>query len=151
MKNRMLMIVLTLLTAAVSWADVETSTNSEGVILNGHDAVAYFTEGKPVEGESRFATEHAGAVYHFSTTENRDAFLANPEHFAPVYGGYCAYGTSVGKKFAVDGKAFKIVDDRLYVNKNLKVFETWVKDVPGNIVKANREWPRIRNTPAEDL
>ena len=151
MKKRILMLVLVLLTAAASWAGVETSTNSDGVILNGHDAVAYFTEGKAVEGESRFSADHEGATYYFSNAENRDAFVADPESFEPAYGGYCAYGTSVGKKFDVDGKAFKIVDDQLYVNKSLKVYETWVKDVPGNIVKANGHWPTIRDIPAGDL
>lgn len=151
MKNPLLMIGLALLTASVSWAGVETSTNSDGVILNGYDAVAYFTEGEPVEGESGLAAEHDGATYYFSTAANRDMFLANPERFEPAYGGYCAYGASLGKKFAVDGKAFDIVDDRLYVNKNLKVYETWVKDVPGNIAKADRQWTTIRDTPAEDL
>ena len=151
MKNRMLMIALALLTATVGWAGVETSTNADGVILSGHDAVAYFTQGEAIEGSSSFSAEHNGASYYFSSAENRDAFVADPERFEPVYGGYCAYGASLGKKFAVDGKAFKIVDDRLYVNKNLKVRETWVKDVPGNITKADGHWPKIHDIAPDDL
>lgn len=151
MKNILLAIALVLLTAAVSWAGVDTSTNSDGVILNGYDAVAYFTEGKPVAGKSQFTAEHEGATFQFSTAANRDAFVAEPGKFAPAYGGFCAYGASLGKKFAVDGKAFEIVDGVLYVNKNIKVYKTWSKDIPGNVAKANQEWPKIKSVPAGDL
>ena len=56
-----------------------------------------------------------------------------------------------GKKFEIDGKAFKIVDGKLYVNKNLKVAKEWVKDIPGHITEADAYWPRVENTPASEL
>jgi len=153
MKNRASVLFATLLAlaAATSWAGVAVSTNSEGVILNGYDAVSYFTLSKAVPGDRGITAEHDGATYRFSTTANRDTFLANPDRFVPAYGGHCAYGASLGKKFAVDGTAFEIVDGVLYVNKNLKVYKTWKKDIPENITKADRQWPGIRDTPADEL
>ncbi|MFK8029375.1 MAG: hypothetical protein AB8G18_03985 [Gammaproteobacteria bacterium] len=62
-----------------------------------------------------------------------------------------ALGTSFGKKFQVDGKAFRIVEGRLYVNKNLKVYKSWKKDIPNNIVKAEGQWPVIQDIPASEL
>lgn len=132
-------------------AGVETSTDANDVILAGHDAVAYFTQGEPVLGSTEFTAQHAGAVYRFASAKNRDLFQANPEKYAPAYGGYCALGTSFGKKFEVDGKAFEIVEGRLYVNKNLSVYKSWKKDIPGNIVKAEGRWPQIRDVAARDL
>ena len=143
--------IAALLFTATVMAGVDTETDSNDVILAGHDAVAYFTENKPVLGKSEFTASYGGAIYRFSTAANRDAFRADPARYAPVYGGYCALGTSFGKKFEVDGKAFRIVNDRLYVNKNLSVYETWVKDVPGNIKKADGHWPTIKDVPAADL
>ncbi len=139
------------LAAAHAFAGVETSTDANDVILAGHDAVAYFTQGEPVLGTAEFTAQYAGAVYRFASAENRSAFQANPQRYAPAYGGYCAFGTALGKKFAVDGRAFEIVEGRLYVNKNLSVYETWKKDIPGNIVKAEGQWPSIRDAAPASL
>ena len=148
---RTLFRALLLVASTNAFAGVETATDDNDVILAGHDAVAYFTDGRPVLGSERFTAQHDGAVYRFASAKNRDSFRASPEKYAPAYGGYCTLGTSFGKKFEVDGKAFRIVEGRLYVNKNLEVYETWKKDIPGNIVKAEGRWPQIRGVAAGDL
>ncbi len=140
-----------LIASLSAWGGVETATDNNDVILASHDAVAYFTEGKPVAGSERYTAQHDGAVYRFSSASNRDLFRANPEKYAPAYGGYCALGTSFGKKFYVDGKAFEIVEGRLYVNKNIDVYKTWKKDIPNNIVKAEGNWPAIKAVSADSL
>ena len=150
--TRRLAAGLFLLGAAFSAsADVATATDGNDVILAGHDAVAYFTEGRPVLGSAEYTAVYEGAVYRFSSAGNRDRFRANPARYAPAYGGYCALGTAFGKKFEVDGKAFQVVEGRLYVNKNLDVYETWRKAIPDNIVKAEGNWPTIRDVPADKL
>ena len=118
------------LTTTFAFAGVETATDANDVILAGHDAVAYFTDNKAVQGSAEFTAQHDGAVYRFSTAENRDTFRANPNKYAPAYGGYCAFGAALGKKFDVDGKAFEVVEGRLYVNKNKKVYKRWSQDIP---------------------
>ena len=140
-----------ILLANAAFGGVETGTDDNDVILAGHDAVAYFTENRPVLGKAEFTTVYEGAIYRFSSAANRDAFKSNPAKYAPAYGGYCALGTSFGKKFQVDGKAFEVVDGQLYVNKNLDVYKTWVKDIPGNIEKADGHWPRIKDVAAAEL
>ena len=142
---------LALLLASLANAGVETSTDDNDVILAGHDAVAYFTDSKPVLGSSEYTAQYQGAIYRFSSESNRALFNANPEKYAPAYGGYCALGTSFGKKFEVDGKAFEIVDGQLYVNKNRKIYQTWKTDITGNLVKSDANWPTIVNTAAKDL
>ena len=137
--------------STIATAGVETSTDANDIILAGHDAVAYFTENKPVVGSERFTAQHDGAVYRFASAANRDQFRANPHKYAPAYGGYCAFGAALGKKFDVDGKAFKVVEGRLYVNKDLDVMKTWNKDIPGNIVKAEGRWPQISEIAPDKL
>ena len=137
--------------ASVALAGIDTSTNDNDVILNGYDAVAYFTEGKAVKGSQQYTATHGGAIYRFASKKNRNLFQKTPAKYAPVYGGYCAYGASIGKKFAVNGKAFEVVNGKLYVNKDESVYKTWKKDVPGNIRKANENWPRIRDKHPKDL
>ena len=147
---RTLSLAALLLSSSV-FAGVDTETDGNDVILAGHDAVAYFTENQPVEGSAEYTASYNGAIYRFASAGNRDTFKANPGKYAPVYGGYCALGTSFGKKFEVDGKAFEIVDGKLYVNKNLSVYETWKQDIPGNISEADGYWPEIRDIAADAL
>ena len=150
-RNANLLAAAALLFTTSVFAGTETETDNNGVILAGHDAVAYFTENKPVVGSAEFTTVYDGAIYRFASAKNRDTFNASPAKYAPAYGGYCALGTSFGKKFEVDGKAFRIVDGQLYVNKNLEVYEIWKKDISGNVVKADGFWPEIRDVEAGDL
>ena len=132
-------------------ADVDTYADSNDVTLAGHDAVAYFTQNQAVEGSANYSAVHDGAIFYFSSKKNRNTFNANPAKYAPQYGGFCAYGASLGKKFEVDGKAFEVVDGKLYVNKNLDVYEVWVEDKDENIVEANQHWPEIKAIAANDL
>ena len=129
----------------------DTETDHNDVILAGHDVVAYFTEGKPVEGRADITAVYNDAIYRFSSEANRDRFREAPGQYAPQYGGFCAYGMTFGKKFEVDGKAFEIVDGKLFVNKNLKVYEAWAEDVPKHIAEAESHWPQVEQTPAADL
>lgn len=142
---------IALIIGALAHAGPDTETDINDVILAGHDAVAYFTEGKPVQGSARFTSSYNGAVYRFNNADNRDLFNQSPERYAPQYGGFCAYGMTFGKKFEIDGKAFEIVDGKLFVNKNLNVYKTWKKDIPMHIQQADGQWPTVRNTPASEL
>lgn len=135
----------------LSFAANNSEVDANGVILAGHDAVAYFTQNAAVEGKAKYTAVHNGAIYRFSSSANRDTFGANPGKYAPQYGGFCAYGAALGKKFDIDGKAFEVVDGKLYVNKNLDVYETWVEDKADNIDQADKQWTSIENVAADDL
>lgn len=87
---------------------------SEGVAISGYDAVAYFTEEKPVKGNKAYSVTYKDAIFLFSSTENRDVFQASPEKYLPQYGGYCAYGTASGYKAPIDPHAFTLDGGKLY-------------------------------------
>ena len=114
-----------------------------GTAIDGTDPVAYFTEGRPVEGSSKFTHDWNGATWRFSSAENRDLFAANPETYAPQYGGYCAWAVSQGYTASTDPDAWKIVDGKLYLNYNQSVQARWEGDIPGHISSANQNWPRV--------
>lgn len=137
--------------SAFASAGADTETDANNVILAGHDAVAYFTENKAVEGSAKFTASYNDAIYRFSSAKHRDMFKANPAKFAPQYGGFCAYGMTFGKKFEIDGKAFQVVDGKLFVNKNLSVYQEWKKEIPTNISEANDQWPTVKSVAASDL
>ena len=111
--------------------------------VSGYDTVAYFTEGKPVEGSDAHTYEWMGATWLFSSAENLERFMAEPERYAPQYGGYCAYAVSRGSTASTDPTAWKIVDDKLYLNYSHSVKAQWEEDIPGNIAKADANWPTL--------
>ena len=150
MKRLISTLILTLASFNLS-AGVDTGTDINDVILAGHDTVAYHLKGRPVEGDPAITAVYEGAIYRFANTRHRDLFVADPAKYAPAYGGYCALGTSFGKKFDVDGKAFEVVNGRLYVNKNREIYQTWRKEIPANIEKAEQHWPKIRDVDASKL
>ncbi|GAB4373198.1 MAG: hypothetical protein Kow00114_35090 [Kiloniellaceae bacterium] len=117
----------------------------DGYAVHGYDVVAYFTEGKPVPGNDRFTAEYDGATYRFASAAHRDAFAAAPARYAPQYGGFCAFGTAMGRKFDGDPTAWAIVDDKLYLNLNADVQSKWKQNVPGFLKGANNNWPIIRS------
>lgn len=59
-----------------------------GVAIKGYDTVAYHTEGRALKGKSKFSHKWNDAKWYFSSAENRDLFAADPERYAPQYGGY---------------------------------------------------------------
>ena len=122
-----------------------------GIAVHGYDTVAYFTQQKPVQGSAEFSVVHGGATYRFASAGNMKKFEANPDKFVPAYGGYCAFGVSVGAKFDGDPRYWKIVDGKLYLSLNKKIQDTWLKDVPGNIGKAEKSWMKIKHTDPEKL
>ncbi len=121
---------------------VYTGTFSN-LAVGGYDPVAYFTDGKPVEGSGDFEYEWNGATWHFANQANLDAFKADPEHYAPQYGGYCAWAVSQGYTASAVPEAWRIVNDKLYLNYSKGVQEKWSQDIPGNIDKANHNWPKV--------
>ncbi len=98
--------------------------------VGGYDPVAYFTEGKPVAGNSAITHQWKGATWRFASEKNRDLFKAEPAKYAPQYGGYCAWAVSQGYTAKGDPNHWKIVGGKLFLNYDAKVQRNWEKDIP---------------------
>lgn len=119
--------------------------NKEGAI-RGYDPVAYFTYGKAVKGNTQLTCSWSGSNWYFDSQKNLDAFKADPEKYAPQFGGYCAYGVSENHKSPTDPQAFTIVDGKLYLNYSPKVKELWMKNRDERIKQANSYWPLLNQS-----
>ena len=114
------------------------------VAIAGADPVAYFTDGKPVAGKPDIAHAWGGVTWRFASAANRDAFAAEPSRYAPQYGGFCAWAVSNNYTAKIDPDAWSIVDGRLYLNYDKSIQSRWTLDKPGNITKADANWPGIK-------
>ncbi len=110
------------------------------VAVQGYDPVAYFASGEPVKGDKAFEIEWNGATFRFSSAENRDLFIANPEAYAPQYGGYCAWAIAQGKFAKGDAQRWRIVDGKLYLNFSKGIQKKWDADIPGFIETGDIQW-----------
>jgi hypothetical protein len=107
------------------------------------DPVAYFVAGQATQGKPEFTAAWNGATWRFASAANRDRFVAAPTQFAPVYGGYCAFAVSHELVAKGDGKRWKIVDGKLYLNNNWVVHKLWQNDIPGNLSASEKHWPAV--------
>jgi YHS domain-containing protein len=123
-------------------AEVYTGIFSS-LAVGGYDAVAYFKENRPVQGKAEFTTQYKGVTWQFASADNLAAFKANPTAYAPQYGGYCAWAVSQGYTASGDPLVWNIVNGRLFLNYDKSVQATWSKDIPGHIVKADKNWPGV--------
>jgi YHS domain-containing protein len=157
-------VIAVILVAAVTWKPAPTSDDKAPInvttgltgtgsplALHGYDPVAYFEAGEPQRGDATYSAVHEGATYRFANEANESAFEDDPDGYVPRFGGYCAYGASVGKKFDGDPLVWKIVDDRLYLNLNPQIKAKWIEDVPGNIAAANEHWTEIEGKAPGEL
>ena len=141
----MLTMLVTL--AMMLFADgVEPVNTPKGdLAVRGYDVVAYFDQGKPVEGSADHAATWNGATWRFASGAAKEKFVAAPQKYAPQYGGYCAWAVSRNYTADADPEAWKIVDGKLYLNYNAKVQADWQKEIPENIRKADANWPKLLN------
>ena len=63
--------------------------------------------------------------------------------YLPQYGAYCAWAVANGYTASVSPYAWKIVDGKLYLNYNQSIQKRWEEDIPGNIAKADENWPKL--------
>lgn len=138
--------VLAILASQSLFAADEVNVTENDIAVSGYDTVAYFTAGKPTKGKTKYTATHDGAIYQFASSGNRDLFKADPEKYAPQYGGFCAFGVTVNRKFNGDPESWYIADGKLYLNLNKDVQKVWLGDVPGNIEQAEEIWPEIEGS-----
>jgi len=144
-----LMVVVTgavapLTSHAVKQTGGEYNTMYAGLGAKGYDVVAYFTKGKPVQGSAKHESVYGGVTWRFANADHREMFEANPEKYAPQYGGFCSWGAANGKLFDVDpANGWTIVDGKLYLNFNADLNKTFTKDAAKFIPKADKNWESL--------
>ena len=141
-RSFLMLFALIISTTAMALDPIYTGLFSSKAV-SGYDPVAYFTLGKPTEGESKYSYENQGATWYFASAENLASFKAAPEKYRPQFGGYCAWAVSQGYTASGDPNYWKIVDGKLYLNYDQSVQQKWEKSIPGFIESANKNWPGL--------
>jgi YHS domain-containing protein len=117
-----------------------------GLAISGFDPVGYFTEGRAIVGSSEFEAPSAGATWRFINEGNREAFLANPEVYTPVFGGYDPTGVARGVAAAGHPQVWLIVGERLYLFRNAQTRTLFAADPEHFLANAQSQWPMVVRT-----
>jgi hypothetical protein len=140
-------IIVTFIVGAIllAWpAATRSDEATDRLAIKGYDPVAYFTERRPVPGKPEFELPWDGARWRFASAGHRDLFHADPDRYAPQYGGFCALGVAFGQKVEIDPEAWTIVDGKLYLNASNDYREQWQEDQATHIADADKNWPAVR-------
>jgi YHS domain-containing protein len=158
MRRLLLASALSVLTMGAAQAG-EQYVDESGFALSGYDPVAYFDlkqvplgEKQPeaVPGKAGITADYNGAAWAFASEEHREKFLADPAKYAPAYDGHCAYGLAQGGKVPGNPNLWRIVDGKLYLNITPTIVGFWESDIPGNLTKAESNWPAKEAEAASD-
>lgn len=140
-------LVLLLLGGGVGFRPihVEPVGRQDDVAIKGYDTVAYFTEGRAVRGRAILQVRWQGARWYFSSPEHRRLFRANPERYAPAYGGYCAFCVSESGDAVTGGdpEVFLIHEQKLYLLQSEAVRRDWLKDPDAHAERAREVYARL--------
>jgi YHS domain-containing protein len=129
---------------AKSGPTTKVNVDSQGIILKGYDAVAYFKQGRPVKGNPSFERTYQGARYLFASSADQADFDKNPAKYAPRYGGFCSYGVTLGVLADLEGPdAFAVYKGKLYVCGNQGALKEFKTNMDSNIEKADTNWQML--------
>ncbi len=113
------------------------------IALQAYDPVAFHTEGKAIKGNPAILAECCGYKFAFSSEENKAAFEEQSEKYFPAYGGYCAFGISIGVLFPVEIDTWEIIEGRLVLQYTQEVKQMFEENKAENLRKANENWAKM--------
>jgi|RhiMetStandDraft_4_1073278.scaffolds.fasta_scaffold243549_1 hypothetical protein len=112
------------------------------VAIRGYDTVAYFTDGKATKGSSSFEYAWDDAKWRFASADHRDMFIADPDRYAPQFGGFCAGAITGGVLMPANPEAWVIVGGKLYMVAGSQAdLAEWKADAAENIKQGDKQWP----------
>jgi YHS domain-containing protein len=121
--------------------------NDDRLALKGYDPVAYFTEKRPMVGNSQYQYEWDGALYRFASAKHLDLFKADPDHYLPQYNNWCAASVAKGQKVYGNPEWWLVVDGRLYLFGKPIGPDLMSKDPAAMKNKADENWPKVSQLP----
>ena len=110
------------------------------LLLKGADVVAYFTQGRYVQGSPQFRSSYQGVDFRFASAEHKALFDKSPGQYLPQYGGYCANGLVYGIPWGGDADAWKMIDGKVYIFGGQGSMDAFMIDPKKNISLADRYW-----------
>jgi YHS domain-containing protein len=142
---------IAILSTTATYALAGDFFEDKGIALSSYDALSYFTSAPdPIPGVKELSYEYKGSKFYFITGAHLHTFAGDPEHYAPQYGGFDAYGVSQGRKVGAHPRIFAVVGGKLYLFSDTESRKNWKKDIPGNVARASEQWSEVSKLVAQN-
>ncbi|MEQ8625623.1 MAG: YHS domain-containing (seleno)protein [Fulvivirga sp.] len=144
------LIVATLLISTLGFAQnikANLNTDDSKIALQGYSPVSYLDLGIAQKGLKEYKSTYDGLAYYFTSEDQKESFETNPKKYLPQYGGFCAFGVSVGAKFRVDPNKFVVNNGKYYLflyDLEVDAQQLWLAGKHEELVqKANANWANL--------
>jgi YHS domain-containing protein len=109
-----------------------------------------FFIGNCIKGTDNYTVDYEDGKYLFSSKEDKDKFVENPENYAPQYGGFCAMAMTKGKDIRPNPKCFSIENGKLYFFPRiffglLNAKNQWLDDSENKRLSADKAWEKLNS------
>ena len=119
MKNlvKSILVVSAILVSTFTFAQDKKAykIDDSKIAVQGYSPVSYLDLGIAQVGLKEYKASYNGLNYYFTSQDQKKTFEANPTKYLPQYGGFCAFGVSVGAKFRVDPNKFLVKDGKYFL------------------------------------
>jgi hypothetical protein len=134
-------VLLLVVSGRAAAGDKPVATDGDHVAIQGYDPVAYFTDGKAIKGSSSYEYAWEDARWRFASAAHRQMFAADPDRYAPQFGGFCAGALTAGMLVPANPQTWAIVNGKLYMwAGGPDDIRAWKADAAANIDGANKNW-----------
>ena len=124
----------------LSWGMHKPFSQANHVAIKGFDPVSYFENSRADEGQESISYKWNDVNWQFNSQEHLEAFKANPEKYAPRFGGYCSFAVSKGFTATPDPKAWYIYEGRLHLFADENMKNNWVEQLPEVLEISEGKW-----------
>lgn len=113
-----------------------------GVMLEGHDAVAYFTRNAAVPGDPAMTSSLHGVTWRFASAAHKAQFERDPKKYMPQFGGFCSNGINYAVPWGGGGgpNTWRIYRGKLYVFGGQTSRDHFEVDTELNLRRAHHYW-----------
>lgn len=125
-------------------ADMAAHSEEKALALKGYDPVAYFVDQKASKGSEDISYVWDDSRWLFSSEENRNAFMQNPDRYKPQFDGHCVISVANGKTSVANPACFVIENERLYLLNTPRLVSLLETDLDSFVQRAEKKWPGIK-------
>ncbi len=128
--------------APIGTSDAVIFEPNSGAALFGYDPVDYFIKGRAVAGKPEIIHNARNLIWRFSNAGNREAFIASPSTYIPLYGGYDPLEVAAGRLVGANPEIFSILGQSLLMFRSESSKQKFIGD-PTAQAAAEQNWPNL--------
>jgi hypothetical protein len=138
-----------MLLAASAWgrtmaAEPVVFNRYTGLAIDGFDPVSYFVDGAPRLGRPDFELRFGGLSWRFVNEGNMAAFAADPDVYAPRFGGHDPAAIVRGAATPGHPALWLVAESRLYLFYSEAARAAFAAAPDTAVEAAERYWPDVR-------